>query len=182
MVTCERCRGRPPERFSDRWVSGILGRFRIQNDPNLSKTLESGGKSSGKFRKTVGSQREVVPRGRGGEEGTGRAVDLSAYGERLAGFLHSITAHPSLRSRARKISPDCSAPVQDRRGRGSAAAMAKQTERLRHAAVSSRSGSIEGRLWSQGVTEPVCVSRVGERVNHIRPAESTEHITAQASG
>ncbi len=74
--------------------------FVFKTTQTVSKTLESGGKSSGKFLKTVGvsetvgSQREVVPRGRGGEEGTGRVVD------RLAGFVHSITTLPSLRSRA----------------------------------------------------------------------------------
>ncbi len=48
---------------------------------------ESFGKPLG-FRKTIGSQREVVPRGRGGVERTGRAVDLSGCDDRLAGFVH----------------------------------------------------------------------------------------------
>ena len=92
------------------------------------------------------SQREVAPRGRGGEEGTGRAVDLSGCNDRLAGFVHSITTVPSLRSRAH---------AQDQSGLFSAGpgsagtricpSDGEQSERLRHATFGSRSGSIEGR-------------------------------------
>ena len=82
----------------------LLGRCRTA--PANSKTWKAGGKSSGKFLKTVGvsENRWVSARGRAtgsrGEEGTGRVVDLSGCNDRLAGFVHSITTLPSLRSRA----------------------------------------------------------------------------------
>ncbi len=95
--------------------------------PRVSKTLQSGGKSSGKFLKTVGVSEKplgLITRScrkvEVGRRAPAEWVDLSGCNDRLAGFVHAITTLPSLggRARAREISLDGSASVQDRQRRG----------------------------------------------------------------
>jgi hypothetical protein len=60
MVTCERCRRGQRNGFQTVGFCGIFGRFVFKTTPTVSKTLESGGKSNGKFLKTVGSREKPV--------------------------------------------------------------------------------------------------------------------------
>jgi hypothetical protein len=121
MVTCECCRGRLPKRFSDRWVLWHFRPVLYSKRPQRSRKpwkagvnrVESSRKPLGSSQKPLGLFPTSCPGHRRGEEGTGRAVDLSGCHDRLARFVHSITTHPSLRSRMH---------AQDQAGRFSAGA------------------------------------------------------------
>jgi hypothetical protein len=151
--------------------------------PANSKTLESESKSSGKFwepfgfPKTVGSKRELVPRGRGGEEAPagGRPQRCN---DRLTGFVHSITTLPFLevsRARARSVR---TVQRRSRIGRDEdGAAMANRVSAFRHSAFSSRSGSIEGRSQWDLAMRPACACH-----GSIAMHSSTTEIPSRVRG
>ncbi len=158
--------------------------FVFKTTPTVSKTLESGGKSSGTFLKTVGvsENRWVSARGRatgsrwgGGHRPSGGPQRVQRPAGRVRALDYGASFLEVARARARSVrTVEC--PVQDRRGRGSAAAMGNRVSAfvtLPSAAARARS---KAGHWRKVSREPVCVSRVGERVNHILPAESTEHM------